>query len=140
MKLWIIYAFISMFFAGLTAVIAKKGLVGISGDVGVAIRTCFVFVFVCVFSAIAIPPKDWTLLKGSNWLWLGASALATAASWIFYYKAIKDGEVSTVALIDKGSVVVAVLLAACFLHEAITVPKLLGAAIILVGLIIVARG
>ena len=79
-------------------------------------------------------------VKGSNWAWLGASALATAVSWVFYYKAIKDGEVSTVALIDKGSVVVAVLLAACFLQESITVSKLVGAAAILIGLVIIGRG
>lgn len=140
MKLWIIFAFISMFFAGLTAVIAKKGLVGISGDVGIAIRTCFVFIFVCAFSIVAVSPKDWTLLKSSNWLWLGASALTTAVSWIFYYRAIKDGEVSAVALIDKGSVVVALVLAVCFLHESITISKLLGAAMIVLGLVIIARG
>jgi transporter family protein len=66
--------------------------------------------------------------------------VTTTISWIFYYKAIKLGEVSTVALIDKGSVVVAVLLAFWFLHEAVTVPKLVGAALIASGLIVIARG
>jgi len=61
-------------------------------------------------------------------------------SWIFYYKAIKLGEVSTVALIDKGSVVVAVTLAVWLLNEPMTVSKSLGALMIVVGLVIIARG
>ena len=60
--------------------------------------------------------------------------------WIFYYKAIKLGEVSTVALIDKGSVVVAVTLAVWLLNEPMTVSKSLGALMIVVGLVIIARG
>jgi transporter family protein len=140
MPIWIIYAFVSMVFAGLTSVIAKKGLSDISGDLGVVIRTGFVFVFAAVFALLAVPQKDWTLLKTPNWLWLGASALTTTLSWIFYYRAIKLGEVSTVALIDKGSVVVAVLLACWMLHESITVPKLAGAACIVIGLVVIARG
>lgn len=137
---WVIYAFISMFFAGFTSVIAKKGLTGISGDLGLTIRTCFVFVFVLGFAWFVVPLKEWSLLKTHNWLWLGASAVTTTMSWIFYYKAIKLGEVSTVALIDKGSVVVAVLLAFLVLQEAITVPKMIGATLIAAGLVVIARG
>ena len=140
MKLWITHAFLSMLFAGLTAVIAKKGLDGISGDLGLAIRTCFVFLFTLTFALFVVPTKDWTLLKTPNWLWLAGSAVTTTLSWIFYYKAIKVGEVSTVALIDKGSVVVAVVLACLFLHEAMTVTKLTGAALIVIGLVVIARG
>lgn len=140
MKTWVIYAFLSMILAGLTGVIAKKGLDGISGDLGLTIRTCFVFLFTLVFACFAVQVKDWTLLKMPNWLWLGGSAITTTLSWIFYYKAIKMGEVSTVALIDKGSVVVAVLLAVWLLNEPITVSKSLGALMIVLGLIIIARG
>ncbi|MBU6452081.1 MAG: EamA family transporter [Cyanobacteria bacterium REEB67] len=140
MNTWVAYAFISMFFAGFTSVIAKKGLVNISGDLGLTIRTCFVFVFVLVFAWFVVPHKEWALLKTPNWLWLGASAVTTTLSWIFYYKAIKMGDVSTVALIDKGSVVVAVLLAFLVLHEAVTVPKMIGATLIAAGLFVIARG
>ena len=66
MKPWIIYAFISMLFAGVTAVIAKKGLVGISGDLGIAVRTCFVFLFVLGFAAFTVPAKELGLLKGTG--------------------------------------------------------------------------
>lgn len=137
---WVIYAFISMFFAGFTSVIAKKGLAGISGDLGLTIRTCFVFLFTLGFASFAVQQKDWSLLKSQNLLWLALSAVTTTVSWIFYYKAIKLGDVSTVALIDKGSVIVAVLLAFLVLHETITTSKLIGAALIVAGLIVIARG
>lgn len=140
MKNWVIYALLSMVLAGLTSIIAKKGLDGISSDLGLTVRTCFVFLFTLTFCYIAVPLKDWNLLKMSNWLWLGGSAITTTLSWIFYYKAIKIGEVSTVALIDKGSVVVAVLLAVWLLNEPLTASKSLGALIILLGLLVIARG
>lgn len=137
---WIVSAFVSMVFAGFTSVIAKKGLTGISGDLGLTIRTIFVFIYMLGFAVYAVPAKDWSLLKTSNWLWLAASAVTTTLSWIFYYRAIKAGEVSTVALIDKGSVVVSVVLAFLFLHESITTAKLAGAGLILAGLVVLARG
>lgn len=139
MNTWIIYALISMVFAGLTSVIAKLGLSGISGELGLAVRTCFVFVFVLAFAVAAVPGSQVSALGRTNYLWLGVSGATTAVSWVFYYKAIKEGEVSTVALIDKGSVVVAVLLAALILKEQITARTLTGAALMVAGLLIIAR-
>src|SRR4249920_1642216 len=103
MDKWVIYAFISAAFAGCTSVVAKLGLVGISGELGLAVRTCFVFVFVLGFAALSVQRNEVATLTQSNLLWLGLSGVTTAISWVFYYKAIKLGEVSTVALIDKGS-------------------------------------
>ncbi len=140
MDRWVLYAIISMVFAGFTSVIAKLGLTGISGDLGLAIRTCFVFVFVLLFAMVVVPVAQLGALSWKNYLWLGLSGVTTAASWIFYYKAIKLGEVSTVALIDKGSVVVSLLLAWLILQEEITLPKILGGGLIAVGLLIIARG
>ena len=140
MERWIVYAFISMAFAGFTSVIAKLGLSGISGDLGLAVRTCFVFVFVLMFAAAVVPASELESLDAKNIVWLAVSAITTAGSWIFYYKAIKLGDVSTVALIDKGSVVIAVLLSFWVLHEAVTMPKLIGAGLIVAGLLVMARG
>ena len=139
MKTWIIYALISMVFAGFTSVIAKLGLTGISGELGLAVRTGFVFVFVLAFAVAVIPSSQLSTLGRSNYIWLGLSGVTTAVSWVFYYKAIKDGQVSTVALIDKGSVVVSVLLAAFILKEQITVRTLTGAALMVAGLLVIAR-
>lgn len=139
MKPWILFAIISMIFAGFTSVIAKLGLTGISGELGLTIRTCFVFVFVVAFALVAVPASHLATLTRTNYLWLGLSGVTTAVSWVFYYKAIKEGEVSTVALIDKGSMVVAVLLAYLILKEQITVRTIAGAALMLAGLLVIAR-
>ncbi|MBP1315610.1 EamA family transporter [Herbaspirillum huttiense F1] len=140
MERWIAYAFISMAFAGFTSVIAKLGLTGISSDLGLAIRTCFVFVFVLMFAAAVVPAAQLSAVTWQNVLWLGLSGVTTAVSWVFYYKAIKAGDVSTVALIDKGSVIVALLMAVWILNEVITPAKLIGAALIAAGLLVISRG
>lgn len=80
MKKWIAYAFISMAFAGFTSVIAKLGLAGISGDLGLAIRTCFVFVFVLMFAAAVVPSAELGTLTARNLVWLGLSGVTTACS------------------------------------------------------------
>jgi bacterial/archaeal transporter family protein len=80
------------------------------------------------------------LLTAANVGWLVLSGTLAAVSWIFYYKAIQVGEVATVALIDKGSVAVAILLAFLVLREPITAAKLAGGAMMVAGLFVVARG
>lgn len=139
MQRWMLYAFFSACFAGLTAVIAKQGLVGISAELGLTIRTLFVCVFVVMFALIAVPLNEFKLLQKMNYVWLGLSGLATAGSWIFYYKALKEGDIATVALIDKTSVIIATLLAWWFLKEAITLRITLGAFLIVSGLIVIAK-
>jgi transporter family protein len=140
MEKWLLYAFLSMVFAGFTSVIAKLGLAGISGDLGLAIRTCFVFVFVLMFAAVVVPTAELQSVGTRNLAWLGLSGVTTAFSWVFYYRAIKMGEVSSVALIDKGSVVVALLLAWWVLGEGITTAKMLGCGLIVAGLFVISRG
>jgi transporter family protein len=139
MEKWIIYAFISMFFAGFTSVIAKMGLSGISAELGLTIRTLFVCGFVLMFAAWAVPVQQITSFNSRNLLWLGISGMTTALSWIFYYKALKGGDVATVALIDKGSVLIAMLLAWLMLREGITLRMMVGAGLVVSGLIIVAK-
>lgn len=139
MERWVIYALLSAVFAGMTSVIAKIGLTGISGDLGLALRTCFVFVLVLLFAAAVVPRSELQSLTTQNVVWLGASAITTALSWIFYYRAIKLGDVSSVALIDKGSVLVALMLAVVVLKESLTGQKLVGATLIAAGLFVMAR-
>jgi bacterial/archaeal transporter family protein len=138
MERWVVYAVLSMMAAGFTSVIAKKGLQGISGELGLTIRTCFVFVFVMLFVWTSVGKDQWNGLERKHYLWLGLSGVATAISWVFYYKALAEGNVSTVALIDKGSFVVALILAWLMLGEAITWRTAVGAVLILAGLFVVA--
>ena len=139
MEKWVVYAMISMVFAGFTSVIAKLGLAGISSELGLAVRTCFVFFLILTFAAVVVPKQELGALSQNNIAWLGLSGITTAISWVFYYKAIKEGEVSTVALIDKGSFIVAVLLAWLILKEQITMRVIFGATLILAGLVVVSR-
>lgn len=139
MERWLLYALLSMLFAGFTSVIAKQGLVGISAELGLTVRTLFVTGFVLLFAALAVARPEYRQLRRENYLWLALSALTTTFSWLFYYKALKIGDVARVALVDKGSVLVAMLLAWLLLREAITPRMLAGAALILSGLLVVAR-
>jgi transporter family protein len=138
MERWIAFALLSMLFAGGTAVVAKLGLAGISAELGLAVRTSFVFVLVLLFAAFIVPIADVRTLTWTNLLGLGLSAVTTAASWVFYYKAIHEGEVSTVAIIDKGSFLIALALAWLLLGEAITLRTAVGAGLVLAGLLVVA--
>lgn len=139
MKPWLLHAFVAMIFAGLTTVIAKQGLTGVSAELGIAVRTVFVFFFVLVFVAFAVPMAEIKTIHQPSLIWLSISAFTTAVSWIYFYKALKEGDVATVALIDKGSVIVAVILAWIFLKEALTLRIVAGAALVVAGLIIISR-
>jgi bacterial/archaeal transporter family protein len=136
MKNWVIYSLISMFFAGLTSVIAKMGLKNVSSDTGLAIRTIVVFIIVWMNAIAFQSVKDFKNLTKVDVAFLTVSGLTTSLSWIFYYKAIKIGNVSQVALIDKGSIIITLLLSFIILNEQFTWKLGLGAAFILVGLLI----
>lgn len=139
MDRWVLHAIISACFAGLTSVVAKQGLVGISAELGLTLRTIFVCMFVLLFALFAVAPAEIKSLQKANYIWLGLSAMSTAGSWIFYYKALKIGNVATIALIDKGSVIVAILLAWWLLKEAITWRVACGALLIVAGLVVIAK-
>ncbi len=139
MERWILYAIISMLFAGFTAVIAKQGLVGISAELGLTLRTLFVCAFIISFGLLSITPSEIKNLQQQHYIWLALSALSTAGSWIFYYKALKMGDVATVALIDKGSVVVSVLLAWLLFKEVITLRMIMGAILIVAGVFLLSK-
>ncbi len=139
MPTWILDALLSAFFAGVTAVIAKKGLAGIPADLGMVVRTLFVALVALAFAFFMVPAKSLKDLNGFNTLWLALSAGTTFLSWIFYYRALKLGQVSTVALIDKGSLVVSILLAALILRESLTLRTGFGGILILAGIYVLAR-
>lgn len=139
MERWVIYAFISMCFAGFTAVIAKQGLVGISAELGLTLRTLFVCIFIIIFGLLTVAPTEIRQLQRENYIWLGLSAITTAGSWIYYHKALKMGDIATVALIDKGSVIVSVLLAWWLFKEVITLRMILGAMLIIAGIVVISK-
>lgn len=127
---------ISMFFAGLTSVIAKMGLKNVNSDTGVAVRTIFVFVIVWLNIFVFQSVKDFRNLTKMDIVYLAISGLTTSLSWIFYYKAIKIGNVSQVALIDKASILITLLLSFIVLNEQFSWRTAIGGTFILAGLLI----
>ncbi|MFH4267886.1 EamA family transporter, partial [Acinetobacter baumannii] len=91
------------------------------------------------FAVFSVSTHEFTAVSYKNLFWLGLSGITTALSWVYYYKALKLGDVSTIALIDKGSAVVAILLAWLILKEVITVRMIMGAACIVLGLFIISK-
>lgn len=136
MKQYQIFALISMLFAGLTSVVAKAGLKNVAADTGIAIRTSFVFIFIWFNIIVFNNYKDFCNLNKKDFLLLGISAATTAISWVFYYRAIKIGTVSEVALIDKGSIIITLVLSFIFLNEQFTWRIALGGLMIIGGILI----
>jgi transporter family protein len=136
METWILYAIISMLFAGLTSVLAKYGLQNINSDLGLGIRTVTIFVLITSFNLATNKMKDISLLTQKQLFLLILSGFTTTLSWIFYYRAMKDGLVSYVASIDKASIVITLLLSFLFLKEPITPKILIGAGLIFTGMLV----
>lgn len=131
---WQLAAYLSMLFAGLTAVIAKAGLKNVSGITGLAVRTIFVTLFIAFIVLFIHRMDDLHKLTIKDIALLGLSGLTTALSWVFYYHAIKVGNVSQVALIDKGSILITLLLAVLFLNEPLSLRLVAGGLLIGSGL------
>ncbi len=137
MERWILYAILSMFFAGITSVLAKFGMKNLNSDTALVIRTFIVFMLVA-FNAFLF--KDaFVQLKNisiQSFGLLALSGLTTTLSWIFYYRAMKEGNVSYVAAIDKASIVITLILSFTLLKEPITPKVVLGGGFILTGMLI----
>jgi transporter family protein len=131
---WTWNAALAALFAGATAVIAKMGLAGINADLATLVRTAFVLFFLAaVYVALHGTPAVGQLSAKVLAL-LALSALSTALSWLFYYRAMQVGPVAGVAAIDKGSIIVTAVLAAVLLGEAVTVRVIGGAVLLSTGL------
>lgn len=136
METWVLYAILSMIFAGATSVLAKYGLENVNSDLGLGIRTATIFFLVTIFTVTTDKLKDIPLLTGKHWLLLICSGVTTTVSWIFYYRAMKDGLVSYVAAIDKASIIITIGLSFVLLKEPVTPKILIGAGLIFVGMIV----
>ena len=135
---WQIYALGSAFFAGLTAILAKLGVAGISSNVATFIRT----LIVCVFLGLWIAARaEWVnpfMLNSKNLTLLILSGLATGLSWLLYFRALQLGDASLVISIDKLSLPFTVILAVFFLGEQLGIRQWLGVALMVMGSLLVA--
>lgn len=124
--LWILFAFGSAFFAGITAVLAKIGIEHINSTLATAVRTVVVLAFSWLMVFVVGSQNTIGQITGKNLLFLILSGLSTGASWLCYFKALQLGDVNKVAPIDKSSTVLTILLAFLFLGEPISLPQILG--------------
>ena len=124
--LWILFAFGSAFFAGITAVLAKIGIEHINSTLATAVRTVVVLAFSWLIVFVVGSQNTIGQITGKTLLFLILSGLSTGASWLCYFKALQLGDVNKVAPIDKSSTVLTILLAFLFLGEPISLPQILG--------------
>lgn len=129
--MWIIFAAVSSFFAGITAILAKCGIRKTDSDVATAIRTVVVLLFSWMMVLITGSWTPITQISGRTLLFLVLSGLATGASWLCYFHALQIGDINKVVPIDKSSTVLTILLALIFLHEGLTWSK--AVSVILIG-------
>jgi transporter family protein len=135
---WQFWALLSAAFAALTAIFAKIGIDQINSDFATFIRTV---VILFVLGGILIGSGQWqtpTSVSGRTYLFLILSGLATGASWLCYFRALKLGDAARVAPIDKLSVVLVALFGVLFLGEKLTMPNWIGIALIASGAVLVA--
>ena len=129
--MWIVFAFGSALFAGLTAVLAKCGIKKTDSDVATAVRTVIVLIFTWLMVWIVGSASTITEIGTRSWIFLVLSGMATGASWLCYFRALGLGDVNKVVPIDKSSTVLTILLALIFLGEQITWIK--AVAVVLIG-------
>lgn len=130
--MWILFAFGSALFAGLTSVLAKCGIKKADSDAATAIRTIVVLIFSWLMVWIVGSAPTSTGLSAKTWIFLILSGIATGASWLCYFRALQLGDVNKVVPIDKSSTILTIILALIFLGEPISWLK--AAAVVLIGI------
>ena len=131
--MWILFAFGSALFAGLTSILAKCGIRKTDSTVATAIRTAVVLIFSWLMVFVVGSQGTIPAIGGRTLLFLVLSGLATGASWLCYFKALQLGDVNKVVPIDKSSTVLTIILGAIFLQEGVSLPKGIGVVLIAVG-------
>lgn len=131
--MWILFAFGSALFAGITSILAKCGIRRTDSTVATAVRTIVVWIFAWLMVLVAGSPPQTGDIRGKTWLFLILSGMATGASWLCYFRALQLGDINKVVPIDKSSVVLTILLACLFLQETINLAKTVGMVLIGAG-------
>ncbi|MDD3369064.1 MAG: EamA family transporter [Lachnospiraceae bacterium] len=131
--MWILFAFGSAIFAGLTAILAKCGIKNTDSNVATALRTIVVLIFSWIMIFIVGAQNGLNSITGKTMLFLVLSGLSTGASWLCYFKALQIGNVNKVTPIDKSSTILTMILAFVFLGEQITVIKFVAMVLIAIG-------
>jgi len=137
-KNWFVWAILSAFFAGATAILAKVGVKDVDSNLATAIRTTVILFFTWALFFTTNSFRNLTSLTGRTWIFLALSGIATGLSWVCYFRALQLGPASRVVPIDKLSVVFAIVFALTFLGERLGWVQWAGAALTVIGTILLA--
>ena len=132
-KAWMVYAVLAAVFAALTSILAKVGISGVESNLGTAIRTGVVLVMAWVIVFLRGKQKQIKSLDKKELTFIGLSGIATGASWLCYYYAIQEGDVSVVVPIDKLSIVVTVIFSYFVFKEKLSKKAFLGLCLMVAG-------
>jgi bacterial/archaeal transporter family protein len=135
---WQFWALLSAVFAALTAIFAKIGVENVNSDFATFIRTIVILTVLGGILAATREFQSFTPISGRSYLFLVLSGIATGASWICYFRALKLGDAARVAPIDKLSVVLVAVFGVVFLKEHLSLPNWLGVSLIAAGAVLVA--
>ena len=135
---WFYWALLSAVFAALTAIFAKVGIQGVDSDLATLIRTAIIIIVLSAFVAYTGKWANPLELSPKTWLFLGLSGLATGASWVCYFRALKIGDASKVAPVDKLSLVLVAVFAFAFLGERPSLREWSGIAMVAGGVLLLA--
>lgn len=131
--MWIFYAFLSAIFASLMTVFMKIGLKNINPHVATAIRTSMVVIMCWILVFITRKTNTIKEINKKEWLYLLLASIATFVTWTFYFLALKTGSVKNVMVIDRLSIVFAIILSFFILKETITIKTVVGMVVFLLG-------
>ncbi len=134
--MWWFYALLSALFASLTAIFAKLGVASVNSNLATGIRTIVILIMIWSIVWARGEAKGIGSLSKQNIIFLIISGIATGLSWLFYFKALQHGNVSQVAVVDKLSVALTIVLAVLFMGETLTFNKIVGALLVIAGTLI----
>ncbi len=135
---WLGWALLSAVFAAATAILAKIGIKGIDSNLATAIRTSVILVFTWAIAIALNQHHGIGEISRRSWIFLVLSGMATGLSWLCYFRALQLGPASSVAPIDKLSVVIVIVAAWLVLGETMTPLKMLGGGLIAAGAVVLA--
>ena len=132
-RMWMLYAVLAAVFAALTSILAKMGISGVESNLGTAIRTGVVLIMAWVIVFSRGKQKQLKTIDKKELFFIGLSGIATGASWLCYYYAIQNGDVSVVVPIDKLSIIVTVIFSYFVFKEKLSKKALAGLCLMVVG-------
>lgn len=135
---WIIFALLSAFFAALVAIFGKVGITGIDNTLATTVRSFVMFIFLFGISAFLGVFKNIKQIDSKSLTFIVLSGISGALSWLCYFYALRTGNASAVAAIDRLSVVFVIILAAFFLTEKVTLQVAVGGILLTAGAVLLA--